>query len=148
MTFKEKLLYTFIGAGISLSAIIIILMTAAFTRTFDAGYRFYGDITCESLKIVDKEGDTGISLLMDELGGKIMINSKHDPERGIILRTLPKYGQIWLGGSIDADEWTTIDGNGTLVLNTKDATMSIDSKKLHLSDEKGDTTLKLPEENP
>ncbi len=146
MKSREKLLYITIGGSMPLFAVFVILITAFITSSPSLDLIYYGPhrITCKRLTIWDKR-QSGVDLWADEDGGTVLIHAKHDAvDSGISLDADHDYGNIWINGKNDDGEWTSINGDGSLLLHSKDGATVMSSKRLSFSDEKGAITLRLP----
>ena len=146
MNSNGKLLYIAFGGSMPLFGVIVILIISTITGSPSLELIYHGPhrITCERLTIWDKH-QIGVESWADEDGGTVLIHAKHDAvDSGISLDTDRDYGNIWINGKNDDGEWTSINGDGSLLLHSKDGATVMSSKRLSFSDEKGAVTLRLP----
>ena len=150
MNLNEKLIYTAVGAGLTLTALLIFFIASAVLRFFPlyTGYFFSKQITCEKLSVMNGDPNSagyGVTISTNEHGGSITIYSNNDDLLpGMILDTTPTYGQIWVNGKHGDYASVSINGTGTLHLHSKNGRTSIDSKSLSVFDENNNNTVKLP----
>ena len=71
MNFRQKLAYTALGGGLMLIGMLLTTITP-----LTAQKDVFGDITCSSLTVVDKEGNAVIDLKSNENGGVVEVYDK------------------------------------------------------------------------
>ncbi len=149
MNFSERLLHTAFGVGMTLSAVIILLIASYLVPKLDPIFPARPHLQCKTLDIVDEDGNVGVTITTDEHGGSLTIHNKHDDVLfGMVLDNQPDCGRIMVHGKYDDSERTSIRGSGSIVVHSKDGATTITSTRLRLTDENNDITAELPFHKP
>ena len=84
MNFRQKLVYTALGGGLMLIGMLLTTITP-----LTAQKDVFGDITCSSLTVVDKEGNAVIDLKSNENGGVVEVYDKDGKDGTAKVRLKP-----------------------------------------------------------